>query len=94
MPTLQRGGAQGHQASRGVTEPEHADLRSLPRQIGRRVKAAAVAAGLGEGFTGPSGRVGMAQDLAKTGAEPKSPRSPIGRLLGAIMSLLQSIALL
>ena len=40
-----------------------------PRQIGRRVQAAARAAGLGEGFTGHSGRVGMAQDLARTGVE-------------------------
>ena len=40
-----------------------------PRQIGRRVSAAARAAGLGEGFTGHSGRVGMAQDLAKTDVE-------------------------
>ena len=40
-----------------------------PQQIGRRVKAAAQAASLGEAFTGHSGRVGMAQDLAKTGAE-------------------------
>ena len=40
-----------------------------PRQIGRRVKAAAVAAGLGDGYTGHSGRVGMAQDLARTGVE-------------------------
>ena len=40
-----------------------------PRQIGRRVKAATVAAGLGEGFTAHSGRVGMAQDLAKSGVE-------------------------
>ena len=40
-----------------------------PRQIGRRVQAAAQAAGLGEGFTGHSGRVGMAQDLAATGVE-------------------------
>ena len=40
-----------------------------PRQIGRRVKAAAVAAGLGDGFTGHSGRVGMAQDLARSGVE-------------------------
>ena len=40
-----------------------------PRQIGRRVSAAARAVGLGEGFTGHPGRVGMAQDLAKTGAE-------------------------
>ncbi len=40
-----------------------------PRQIGRRVSPAAKAAVLGDGFTGPSGRVGMAQDLGKTGAE-------------------------
>ena len=39
------------------------------RQIGRRVDAAAKAAGLGEGFTGHSGRVGMAQVLAATGVE-------------------------
>ena len=38
-------------------------------QIGRRVKAAARAAGLGEGFTGHSGRVGMAQDLSAAGVE-------------------------
>ena len=40
-----------------------------PQQIGRRVTAAAKAAGLGEGFTGHSGRVGMAQNLASTGTE-------------------------
>ena len=40
-----------------------------PQQIGRRVTAAAKAAGLGEGFTGHSGRVGMAQDLVKSGVE-------------------------
>ena len=40
-----------------------------PRQIGRRVSAAARAAGLGEGYTGHSGRVGMAQDLVKSGVE-------------------------
>ena len=39
------------------------------KQIGRRVQAAAKAAGLGEGFTGHSGRVGMAQDLVKSGTE-------------------------
>ena len=38
-------------------------------QIGRRVKAAVKAASLGEGFTGHSGRVGMAQDLAASGVE-------------------------
>ena len=40
-----------------------------PRQIGRRVKAAAVNAGLGEGFTAHSGRVGMVTDLVKSGVE-------------------------
>ena len=39
------------------------------RHIGNRVRAAAKAAGLGEGFTGHSGRVGMAQDLAASGVE-------------------------
>ena len=38
-------------------------------QIGRRIDAAAKAAGLGEGFTGHLGRVGMAQDLAASGVE-------------------------
>ena len=47
-------------------------------QIGRRVKAAAQAAGLGEGFTGHSGRVGMAQDLAAlmSAGRWKSSRMP------------------
>ena len=39
------------------------------RQIGRRVQAAAKAAILVEGYTGHSGRVGMAQDLVKSGVE-------------------------
>ena len=39
------------------------------RNIGKRVTAAAQAAGLGEGYTGHSGRVGMAQDLVKSGVE-------------------------
>ena len=38
-------------------------------QIGRRVNATALAAGLGDGFTGHSGRVGMAQDLVASGVE-------------------------
>ena len=41
-------------------------FRLSSSQIGRRVSAAAKAAGLGEGF---SGRVGMAQDLAASGVE-------------------------
>ena len=38
-------------------------------QIYRRVKAAAKMAGLGEGFSAHSPRVGMAQDLSAAGAE-------------------------
>ena len=38
-------------------------------QISLRIKKAALAAGLGEGFSGHSPRVGMAQDLARIGVE-------------------------
>ena len=38
------------------------------RQIGRRVEAAARAGGLGEGFSGHSGRVGLAAELSRAGA--------------------------
>ena len=38
-------------------------------QIRRRISSAAVDAGLGEGFTGHSARVGMAQGLARSGTE-------------------------
>ncbi len=38
-------------------------------QRARRVTAATAAAGLGEGFTRHSARVGMAQDLARAGTE-------------------------
>ena len=37
------------------------------RQVGRRVQAAAQAAGLGNSFTGPSGRVGMARTWSRAG---------------------------
>ncbi len=40
-----------------------------PNQISKRIKAAAQAAGLGEGFSGHSPRVGMARDLASVGVE-------------------------
>ena len=39
------------------------------RQLQRRIQAMARVAGLGEGFSGHSGRVGMAQDLTAGGAE-------------------------
>jgi len=40
-----------------------------PNQISLRIKKAALAAGLGDGFSGHSPRVGMAQDLARIGVE-------------------------
>ena len=52
-----------------AADPESTVFGLSASQIGRRVKAAAKAAGLGDGFTGHSGRVGMAQDLAATGVD-------------------------
>ena len=40
-----------------------------PAGIAARIRAAAVAAGLGDGYTGHSSRVGMAQDLVAAGGE-------------------------
>ena len=40
-----------------------------PNQIAKRIKTAAQSAGLGEGFSGHSPRVGMARDLARAGVE-------------------------
>ena len=40
-----------------------------PNQISARIKQAAQAAGLGDGFSGHSPRVGMARDLARAGIE-------------------------
>ena len=61
------------EALRGI-RPVEADagdslFRLSAEQIGRRISSAAVAAGLGGGFTGHSARVGMAQHLARTGTE-------------------------
>ena len=50
-------------------DPSTAVFGLSASQIGRRVSAAAKTAGLGEGFTGHSGSVGMAQDLAAAGVE-------------------------
>ena len=52
-----------------LLDPETPVFGMTTRHIGNRVRAAAQAAGLGEGFTGHSGRVGMAQDLVKSGVE-------------------------
>ena len=43
-----------------------------PNQISRRIKQAALAAGLGDGYSGHSPRVGMARDLARFGTELSS----------------------
>ena len=50
-----------------VVDPSTPVFGLSASQIGRRVNAAAKAAGLGDGFTGHSGRVGMAQDLTAAG---------------------------
>ena len=56
-----------------------------PNRIAGRIKDAALAAGLGEGYSGHSPRVGMARDLVRSGAELaslmtagrwRSPRMP------------------
>ena len=49
--------------------PEALVFELSASQIGRRFRAAALAAGLGDGFSGHSGRVGMAQDLSAAGTE-------------------------
>ena len=67
-----REAAQALQAIRPAAElldPGASVFGMTARHIGNRFGAAAKAAGLGEGYTGHSGRVGMAQDLTNTGTE-------------------------
>ena len=49
--------------------PEASAFRMTPTTVRRRIAAAARAAGLGEGYSGHSARIGMAQDLAAAGVE-------------------------
>ena len=49
-------------------DPEDPVFGLSGRQIGRRVEAAAIAAGLGPGYSGHSGRVGLAAELSRAGA--------------------------
>lgn len=56
-------------AIRGDSQPGDSVLGMSVRQMNNRIKAAAVAAGVGEGFRGHSARVGMAQDLVRAGTE-------------------------
>ncbi len=55
-------------ALRGPCEPDTPVFGLSDRQIARRLAAVAKAAGLGEGFSGHSGRVGMAQRMTRNGA--------------------------
>ena len=52
-----------------VIAPQASVFSLSARQIRRRIKAAAKMVGLGEGFSGHSPRVGVAQDLSAAGAE-------------------------
>ena len=52
-----------------VIDPSARVFGLSSRQISRKIKAATKMAGLGEGFSGHSPRVGMAQDLSAAGAE-------------------------
>ena len=52
-----------------LIDPELPVIGLSGSQIGRRVRAMCITAGLGDGFTGHSGRVGMAKDLRAAGAE-------------------------
>ena len=68
-------GTEASQALRAIRPAQELLDPAIPvfgmstRHIGNRVRAAAKAAGLGEGYTGHSGRVGMVQDLVKSGVE-------------------------
>lgn len=50
-------------------QPDESIFGLTERQIINRVKTACAAAGLGDGFSGHSARVGMARDLARAGTE-------------------------
>ena len=49
--------------------PQASVFGMTPATVRRRIAAAARAAGLGEGYSGHSARIGMAQDLAAAGVE-------------------------
>lgn len=57
-------------------EPAQRVFDLSPGQIGRRIRAAAQGAGLGDGYTGQSCRVGLVHDLSKEG-------KPIGSVMEA-----------
>ena len=55
-------------ALQGTRDPAAPVFGLSDRQIARRIAGAAKAAGLGDGFSGHSGRVGMAQRMTRHGA--------------------------
>ena len=72
-------------AIRGMSSGEDSVFGLMPNGISRRIDKSAQAAGLGEGYSGHSPRVGMARDLARAGTELtrlmtagrwRSPRMP------------------
>ena len=60
------------EAIRNGVAPDDPVFGFGPRTVANRVKAAARAAGLGEGFSGHSGRVGMARRMSGRGASTHS----------------------
>ena len=73
------------EAIRGMSTEDNSVFGLMPNGISTRIKEAARAAGLGEGYSGHSPRVGMARDLARAGTELtrlmtagrwRSPRMP------------------
>jgi integrase len=70
---------------RGMSLGDYSVFGLMPNGISRRIEKSARAAGLGEGYSGHSPRVGMARDLARAGTELtrlmtagrwRSPRMP------------------
>ena len=68
--TFQASGAKGAllEVRRSKTDPQALAFGISDGQVGRRVRAAARAAGLGEDFSGHSGRIGMARRMVAAGA--------------------------
>ena len=54
---------------RGEAKETDRLFRLKPAQMSKRIRRAALEAGLGEGYSGHSTRVGMAQDLVRAGTE-------------------------
>ena len=56
-------------AAWGMSSREGSVFGLMPNGISKRIEKSALAAGLGEGYSGHSPRVGMARDLARAGTE-------------------------